>query len=75
MPALLFVSHWQWAESGVLSDHVARRYDSFDSGDGARFELGELGLVQLRDLAAAGGEPESRSGRQEWCENIINQYL
>lgn len=52
-----------------------QRYASFASGDGARFEQGRLGLAAMRDLAAKNGEPEQRSGRQEWYENMINQYI
>lgn len=58
-----------------LSQHKKNRYSSFDDGDGARFEQGELGLAALRDLAQEGGEPETRSGKQEWYENVINQHL
>ena len=45
--------------------------DTFARG----FEQGKLDLAALRDLAEKGGEPEARSGKQEWCENVINQYL
>jgi xylose isomerase len=62
-------------ESSGLCERKAQRYTSFDEGDGARFERGELGLAQLRDLAAANGEPAHNSGKQEWYENVINQYL
>jgi xylose isomerase len=51
------------------------RYASFDSGQGKAFEEGRLSLEDLRNIAAEGGEPQIRSGRQEWLENIINQYL
>jgi xylose isomerase len=51
------------------------RYRSFDAGDGKRFEDGELSLADLRDIAAAGGEPEQRSGKQEQFENIINDHM
>ena len=51
------------------------RYRSFDSGDGKRFEDGELDLTALRDIAAAGGEPAQVSGKQELVENLINDYL
>ncbi|MFT4519651.1 MAG: xylose isomerase [Halioglobus sp.] len=60
------------------TDYVSskqQRYSSFDEGDGARFEKGELGLEQLRDMAAANGEPEHRSGKQERYENLVSQYL
>lgn len=52
-----------------------RRYASFDSGAGARFEKGELGLPDLREIAAKTGEPGQTSGKQELLENLFNQYL
>ena len=52
-----------------------QRYRSFDSGDGALFEQGQLDLVALRDMALQRGEPAHSSGKQEWYENVINQYL
>ena len=51
------------------------RYASYDSGDGAAFEKGELSLDQLRELAVKNGEPQQISGKQELYESIINQYL
>jgi xylose isomerase len=51
------------------------RYTSFDAGDGQRFEAGELGLVELRDIAAASGEPVQISAKQELVENLINDHL
>ncbi|MDB5250169.1 MAG: xylose isomerase [Segetibacter sp.] len=51
------------------------RYASFDSGKGAEFEQGKLTLEDLRQYAIENGEPEVRSGRQEYMENIINRFL
>ena len=51
------------------------RYRSFDSGAGKRFEKGELSLADLRDIAAAGGEPSQSSGKQELVENLINDCI
>jgi xylose isomerase len=51
------------------------RYASFDTGKGRDFEVGKLTLEELRAYALANGEPVQRSGRQEWLENIINQYI
>ena len=62
-------------EGSELDQRKLRRYSSFDSGDGARFEQGEMNLASLRDLAASEGEPVRASGKQEWYENVINQYL
>ncbi len=52
-----------------------KRYASFDSGAGAKFEQGELTLGGLRDLAMKLGEPSMISGKQELYESIINQYI
>jgi len=51
------------------------RYASFDTGKGKEFEAGSLTLEDLREFAIANGEPKLQSGRQEWLENIINQYI
>jgi xylose isomerase len=51
------------------------RYASFDAGNGAKFEKGELGLPELAALAAAAGEPEKISGKQELYEAIVNQFI
>jgi xylose isomerase len=53
----------------------ANRYASFDSGDGKKFEKGELNLEDLSNLAKTNGEPTQISGKQELFENIINQHI
>ncbi len=51
------------------------RYASFDSGEGKQFEEGKLGLAELRAYAEKTGEPKVISGKQEYMEGLINQYL
>ncbi|HEY8733783.1 MAG TPA: xylose isomerase, partial [Puia sp.] len=51
------------------------RYASFDSGKGKEFEEGKLVLDDLRNFAFTNGEPKQISGKQEWLENIINNYI
>jgi xylose isomerase len=51
------------------------RYASFDNGKGKEFENGNLSLEDLRDYAIQNGEPQTRSGRQEFLENIINRHI
>jgi xylose isomerase len=51
------------------------RYASFDSGKGKEFEGGALKLEDLREFALSNGEPKQTSGKQEWLENMINQYI
>lgn len=50
------------------------RYASFDSGDGKMFEDGKLNLSDLFQIAQK-SEITTKSGQQEFFENIINQYL
>ena len=51
------------------------RYASFNTGNGARFEKGELSLEDLAKIAKEVGEPAQISGKQELMEMIINQYI
>ena len=62
-------------EKSEYKKMLANRYASFDAGAGKDFEQGKMGLADLAKLAAEGGEPEQRSGRQELFENIINRYI
>ena len=52
-----------------------KRYESFDNGKGKDFENGKLTLEDLREIAKNTGEPETRSGKQELYEQMINMYL
>ncbi len=52
-----------------------KRYESFDKGAGKDFEKGKLTLENLHDIAVRGKEPETRSGKQEMLEQLINMYI
>lgn len=61
---------------GVLSDFVKQRYSSFDEGIGAKIEDGSIGFADLENYMLEKGEiSPNTSGRQEWIENLINQYI
>ncbi len=62
-------------ERSPLTALRQQRYASFDTGKGKDFEAGRLNLQQLRDHAAAAGEPKLLSGTQELIENLINDRL
>jgi len=62
-------------QHGEYSNIRKERYSSFDSGKGKEFEQGKLTLKDLRNTAVNSGEPEVRSGRQEYLENLINRFI
>ncbi|SIT94412.1 xylose isomerase [Pontibacter indicus] len=88
-PADLFFAHIggadTFARALITADNILQnsdykkireeRYASFDSGKGKEFEEGKLTLEDLRDYALENGEPEVRSGRQEYLENLINRFI
>lgn len=88
-PADLFYAHIggmdAFARALVIADNIlnksdykairAERYASFNNGTGKDFEAGKLTLEDLRNYAAANGEPAVTSGKQEYLENIINRFI
>ena len=88
-PSDLFYAHIggmdAFARSLIIADNILQksdykkirheRYASFDQGKGSAFEEGKLSLEDLRNFAVENGEPEVRSGRQEYLENIINRFI
>ena len=57
-------------------EFLADRYASYDTGLGKQIEKGEVGFRELEKLVLGKlGEPELRSGRQEYLENLFNSYL
>nr|WP_315152451.1 xylose isomerase [uncultured Flavobacterium sp.] len=71
-----------FARGLICADHILQntnykklrdqRYGSFDSGNGAKFEKGELSLEELSQIARANGEPQPISGKQELFEQIVS---
>jgi xylose isomerase len=62
-------------EDGEFDALRKNRYLSFDSGKGKQFEKGQLKLEDLKSLAMKGGEPDVRSGQQEYYENLLNRFI
>ncbi len=54
---------------------LKERYATFDRGKGSDFEAGKLSLEDLYNIAKETGDIPLKSGKQEFLENIINQYL
>ncbi|MDH4058194.1 MAG: xylose isomerase, partial [Cyclobacteriaceae bacterium] len=62
-------------DDGEYTSIVKERYASFSSGKGKLFTQGKVGLEELRTLAHKKGEPEQISGKQEYIENLINNFI
>lgn len=61
-------------DESPLPKMLEERYASFDSGEGKRFENGELSLEDLVAYAKKAGEPKQISGKQELYETIVALY-
>ncbi|MFL2996444.1 MAG: xylose isomerase [Cytophagales bacterium] len=60
------------------SDYISmlkKRYSSFESDLGKKFTNRELTLKQMNSYAKKIDEPNLKSGRQEFFENLINRYI
>lgn len=61
-------------EGSPIPEMVKARYASFDSGEGKRFEEGNMSLEELVSYAKEHGEPKQTSGQQELYETLVNIY-
>jgi len=62
-------------EDGRLDDFVKNRYSTFDSSIGAKVEAGTATLAELEQFTLSNGEPQIASGRQEFLENLVNDFI
>jgi xylose isomerase len=61
---------------GRLADFIKTRYASWDTGLGARIESGQENLRTLEARMLDQGEAAPNlSGRQEYLENLINEFI
>jgi xylose isomerase len=63
-------------KDGRLAAFVKDRYASWDSGIGAKIESGSANLKQIEAYILKQGEvTPNTSGRQEYLENLINEFI
>ena len=63
-------------KDGRLEKFVQQRYSSWDSGIGARIESGKASFKELEAYMLKKGEAApNASGRQEFLENLINDFI
>ncbi len=61
---------------GKLAAFVAARYATFDAGYGRAIERRRTNFRELNRLVLTQlGEPKPKSGKQEYLENLVMQYL
>ena len=60
---------------GRLDAFVKNRYRTWDSGLGKDIEKGKVGFAQLEAHVLEHGDPKLESGRQEFLENLINEFI
>lgn len=66
----------QMLEDGALTKPLADRYAGWDGAEGQAILSGKRDLATLADRALTGNvNPQPRSGRQEYLENIVNRYV
>ena len=63
-------------KDGRLADFMKQRYQSWDSGLGKRIEQGKESFESLEAYMLKKGEADANtSGRQEFLENLINEFI
>ena len=63
-------------KDGRLDAFVKDRYSSWDKGIGAKVESGKASFKSLEEYALKkGNPPKNHSGRQEFLENLINEFI
>jgi len=63
-------------KDGRLEKFVKERYASWDTGIGAKIESGKATLKEIEAYILKKGEVEPNvSGRQEYLENLINEFI
>jgi xylose isomerase len=63
-------------QDGRLAEFVKQRYASWDSGIGAKIEAGTASLREIEAYILKKGDVANNvSGRQEFLENLINEFI
>jgi len=62
-------------KDGRLAEFVKQRYSSYDTGIGKKIEQGKVGFKELEKYALGLKTVKNESGRQEYLENLINEFI
>jgi xylose isomerase len=62
-------------EDGRFEEEIRQRYSGWSGEFGKKIEQGKVGFEELERYILEKGEPALRSGRQEFLENLLNEYI
>ena len=62
-------------DDGVFTTQIEERYRAWNENLGQQIERGEATFKTLESYTLEQGEPVIQSGRQEFLENILNEYI
>ncbi len=58
-----------------FEEAINKRYSGWHSTLGRKIEKGKINFEKLEEYILKNGEPEIQSGRQEFLENLLNEYI
>ncbi|AKA69666.1 xylose isomerase [Clostridium scatologenes] len=62
-------------QDGPIENFIKERYSSFSTGIGKDIVDGKAGFEELEKYALSNNVMNNHSGRQEYLESIVNQYI
>lgn len=62
-------------QDGPIENFIKERYSSFSTGIGKDIVNGKVGFEELEKYALSNNVMNNKSGRQEYLESIVNQYI
>jgi len=62
-------------QDGTLERFIEERYSSYNDGIGKEIVSGKASFVTLEQFTLDRGPIENSSGRREWVESVINQFI
>ena len=73
--ALGMIKAQELIDDGRIDAFVEERYASYKTGMGRKIVNGETNFEELEKYVLEQGEPQMKSGRQEYLESILNEVL
>jgi len=62
-------------EDGILKDFISKKYESYSSGIGKKISEKNTNFKSLEKYALGLETIDNPSGRQEYLESILNEYI